>query len=114
MNRKVLALLVPALLVAGAANAAEIYNKNGNKLDLYGKVDGLRYFSDDAGSDGDQSYARIGFKGETQINDMLTGYGQWEYNIKVNTNRRRRCKLLDSSGLCRSEIRRVRLFRLWP
>ncbi|EMY6004030.1 porin, partial [Salmonella enterica subsp. enterica serovar Bredeney] len=25
MNRKVLALLVPALLVAGAANAAEIY-----------------------------------------------------------------------------------------
>ncbi len=23
-----------------------------------------------------QSYARIGFKGETQINDMLTGYGQ--------------------------------------
>ncbi|EJB2738624.1 porin OmpS1, partial [Salmonella enterica] len=57
----------------------------GNKLDLYGKVDGLRYFSDNAGDDGDQSYARIGFKGETQINDMLTGYGQWEYNIKVNT-----------------------------
>ncbi|EBA4969154.1 porin, partial [Salmonella enterica] len=25
MNRKVLALLVPALLVAGAANAAEVY-----------------------------------------------------------------------------------------
>ncbi|MEG1157347.1 MAG: porin OmpC, partial [Acinetobacter sp.] len=71
-------------LVAGAANAAEIYNKNGNKLDLYGKVDGLRYFSDDAGSDGDQSYARLGFKGETQINDMLTGYGQWEYNIQAN------------------------------
>ncbi|ASG16160.1 porin OmpS1 [Salmonella enterica] len=85
MNRKVLALLVPALLVAGAANAAEVYNKNGNKLDLYGKVDGLRYFSDDAGSDGDQSYVRFGFKGETQINDMLTGYGQWEYNVQANT-----------------------------
>lgn len=112
MNRKVLALLVPALLVAGAANAAEIYNKNGNKLDLYGKVDGLRYFSDNAGDDGDQSYARIGFKGETQINDMLTGYGQWEYNIKVNTTEGE--GKLDSSGLCRSEIRRVRLFRLWP
>ncbi|WP_213132351.1 porin [Citrobacter sp. FP75] len=84
MKRKVLALLLPALLAASAANAAEIYNKNGNKLDLYGKVDGLRYFSDDAGSDGDQSYARLGFKGETQINDMLTGYGQWEYNIQAN------------------------------
>ena len=84
MKRKVLALLLPALLAAGAANAAEIYNKNGNKLDLYGKVDGLRYFSDNPGDDGDQTYARLGFKGETQINDMLTGYGQWEYNIKAN------------------------------
>ena len=84
MKRKVLALLLPALLAAGAANAAEIYNKNGNKLDLYGKVDGLRYFSDNPGDDGDQTYARLGFKGETQINDMLTGYGQWEYNIQAN------------------------------
>ena len=85
MKRKALALLLPALLAAGAANAAEIYNKNGNKLDLYGKVDGLRYFSDNPGDDGDQTYARLGFKGETQINEMLTGYGQWEYNIKANT-----------------------------
>lgn len=84
MKRKVLALLLPALLAAGAANAAEIYNKNGNKLDVYGKVDGLRYFSNDAGSDGDQTYARLGFKGETQINDMMTGYGQWEYHIQAN------------------------------
>ncbi|QMD24702.1 porin OmpC [Citrobacter freundii] len=84
MKRKALALLLPALLAAGAANAAEIYNKDGNKLDLYGKVDGLRYFSDDAGSDGDQTYARLGFKGETQIDDMLTGYGQWEYQVMAN------------------------------
>ncbi|HBE5533533.1 TPA: porin OmpC, partial [Escherichia coli] len=70
--------------VAGAANAAEVYNKDGNKLDLYGKVAGLHYFSDDAGSDGDMSYARIGFKGETQIADQFTGYGQWEYNLQAN------------------------------
>ncbi len=38
MKRKVLAILVPALLMAGAANAAEMYNKDGNKVDLYGKV----------------------------------------------------------------------------
>ncbi len=84
MKRKVLAMLVLALLVAGAANAAEVYNKDGNKLDLYGKVAGLHYFSDDAGSDGDMSYARIGFKGETQIADQFTGYGQWEYNLQAN------------------------------
>ncbi|TBL75516.1 porin OmpC [Obesumbacterium proteus] len=84
MKRNILAVVIPALLAAGAANAAEIYNKDGNKLDLYGKVDGLHYFSDDKSADGDQSYARFGFKGETQINDQLAGYGQWEYNIKVN------------------------------
>ena len=84
MKVKVLSLLVPALLVAGAANAAEVYNKDGNKLDLYGKVDGLHYFSDDNGSDGDKTYVRFGFKGETQVNDQVTGYGQWEYNIQAN------------------------------
>ncbi|HFI5662893.1 TPA: porin, partial [Klebsiella michiganensis] len=84
MKRKVLALVIPALLAAGAAHSAEIYNKDGNKLDLYGKVDGLHYFSDDSSKDGDQSYVRLGFKGETQINDQLTGYGQWEYNVQAN------------------------------
>ena len=84
MKRKVLALVIPALLTAGAVHAAEIYNKDGNKLDLYGKVDGLHYFSDNSGADGDQSYIRIGFKGETQITDQLTGYGQWEYNVQAN------------------------------
>jgi len=84
MKLKALALIVPALLVAGAAHSAEIYNKDGNKLDLYGKVDGLHYFSDDTGKDGDQTYVRVGFKGETQITDQLTGYGQWEYNIQAN------------------------------
>ncbi|MEG6214913.1 porin OmpC [Enterobacter quasihormaechei] len=84
MQRKVLALMIPALLMAGTAHAAEIYNKDSNKLDLYGKVDGLHYFSDDASKDGDQTYMRLGFKGETQINDMMIGYAQWEYNIQAN------------------------------
>ena len=75
MKRRVLSLMIPALLVAaGSASAAEIYNKDGNKLDLFGKVDGLHYFSDNDGNDGDQSYLRFGFKGETQISDQLTGY----------------------------------------
>ena len=84
MKRNILAVVIPALLVAGAANAAEIYNKDGNKLDLYGKAVGLHYFSDNDGNDGDNTYVRFGFKGETQINDQLTGYGQWEYNIQAN------------------------------
>jgi Outer membrane protein (porin) len=84
MKRKVLALLMPALLLAGAANAAEIYNKNGNKLDFYGKVDARHTFSDNPGDDGDGTYIEGGFKGETQINQDLTGYGQWTYKAMAN------------------------------
>ncbi|RWR02005.1 membrane protein [[Pantoea] beijingensis] len=86
MKRNILAVVIPALLAASAANAAEIYNKDGNKLDLYGKAVGLHYFSDNDSNDGDTSYVRFGFKGETQINDQLTGYGQWEYNIQANNS----------------------------
>lgn len=84
MKRKVLAILVPALLMAGAANAAEMYNKNGNKVDLYGKVDARHTFSDNPGDDGDETYVQIGFKGETQITHDLIGYGQWEYKTYAN------------------------------
>ncbi|CAO96278.1 porin OmpC [Erwinia tasmaniensis] len=85
MKLRALSLMVPALLTAGSAGAAEIYNKDGNRLDLFGKVDGLHYFSNNSDSDGDQSYMRLGFKGETQISDRLTGYGQWEYQAALNT-----------------------------
>ncbi|ENP3041320.1 porin OmpC [Salmonella enterica] len=73
-----------AILVSGMANAAEVYNKDGNKLDLYGKVDGLHYFSKDKSNDGDKTYMRLGFKGETQITNQLTGFGQWDYQIQGN------------------------------
>lgn len=81
MHLAVLGLLLP---VASTTLAAEIVNKDGNKLDLYGQINGVHYFSNNAGSSGDQSYTRFGFKGETQINDDIIGYGQWEYQIGLN------------------------------
>ncbi|PWC11337.1 porin [Brenneria roseae subsp. americana] len=84
MKRNILAVVIPALLAAGAANAAEVYNKDGNKLDLTGKVNGLHYFSDNDGNNGDKTYARLGFKGETQITSELTGYGRFEYEFRGN------------------------------
>lgn len=84
MKRKVLAILVPVLLMAGAAHAAEMYNKNGNKVDLYGKIDARHTFSDHPGDDGDETYVQIGFKGETQITNDVIGYGQWEYKTYAN------------------------------
>ncbi|WP_265331592.1 hypothetical protein [Yersinia enterocolitica] len=38
MKRSVLALAVTLSIVPTLSNAAEIYNKDGNKLDLYGRV----------------------------------------------------------------------------
>jgi len=84
MKLKLVAVAVTSMLAAGVVNAAEVFNKDGNKLDLYGKVTGLHYFSDATGDDGDKTYVRLGFKGETQINDQMTGYGQWEYEFKGN------------------------------
>lgn len=90
MKKTLLAVLVPLVALSGAASAAEVYNKDGNKLDLYGKVDVRHLFSSNdnnsnAGSqDGDDSRFRIGIKGETQITDQLTGFGRFENEIKTN------------------------------
>ena len=84
MKRKILAVIVPALLVAGTANAAEIYNKDGNKLSITGKIQGSHLFSDDKKSDGDKTYARFGLKGETQVNDQVVGYGYYQTELNAS------------------------------
>ncbi len=81
--KKVLAIAIMALLSDNAA-AAMIYNANGNKLDFYGSVRGRHYFSEKSSQDGDFTYIRFGFKGQTKINESMTGYGQWEYQVQAN------------------------------
>lgn len=78
--------IASAILISGVNNAAEIYNKDGNKLDLYGKIQGEHYLSSDDSLDGDQSYMRFGFKGQTQISDTIIGFGQWEYQAQLNNS----------------------------
>lgn len=77
-------IIISAIAFSGTLSAAEIYNKDGNKLDLYGKLDARHTLSQAASKDGDQTYARLGFKGVTVITDELTGFGQWEYNFQAN------------------------------
>lgn len=93
MKRNLLAVAIPALLVAGAANAVELFNKDGNKLDVYGRVKAMNYTSvgndgDKRGADNDQSSARLGFLGETQITEDLIGYGraEWEKGVSGDTS----------------------------
>ncbi len=68
MKRKILAAVIPALLAAATANAAEIYNKDGNKLDLYGKAVGRHVWTTTGDSkNADQTYAQIGLKGKRRL-----------------------------------------------
>ncbi|MBA5235106.1 porin [Pectobacterium aroidearum] len=78
MKRNILAVVIPALLVAGTANAAEIYNKDANKLDLTGRVKAGYNFNNQSENNEDTTSARLGFKGQTQITSDLTGYGTFE------------------------------------
>lgn len=75
--------MMPALVFAGAAGAAEIYNKEGHKLDLNGTLAGTHYFKNN-NSDSDESYMRFGFRGETQVNNQLTGYAEWQYQAQLD------------------------------
>jgi outer membrane pore protein F len=85
MKRTLLAAVMPLLLGLSTAQAAEIYNKDGNKLDLVGKINVSHLFSDDSSNDGEtSSYTRLGFKGETKITDQLTGYGFWQYQYSLS------------------------------
>ncbi|WP_034914394.1 MULTISPECIES: porin [Erwinia] len=86
IKRKLLAWAIPALLGISSVNAADVYNKDGNKLDLTGKVDVSRLISSDKNKEGDDSYARFGFIGETQISERITGYGVWQYQFQLNNS----------------------------
>ncbi|MCX8573997.1 MULTISPECIES: porin [unclassified Gilliamella] len=84
MKRNLLAIAIPALLVAASANASiEVWNKDGNKVDFYGRVKAANHITDRGqAGEGDDTSARLGMSGQTQITDWLSGYGRWEYEAK--------------------------------
>ncbi|QOL15037.1 porin [Dickeya dianthicola] len=88
MKRLINVLSTSVLLFStGLVSAAEVYNKEGNKLDLYGKVRSAYYFGDKTNSfkgNGDATYARLGVRGETQLAADITGYGNYEYHFDAS------------------------------
>lgn len=84
-QRHILAISIPALLTSVAANALEVYNKDGNKLDFYGRINVQHNMADTkSGEDGDDSYVRLGLKGDTQIADNFIGFGRFEWETTTN------------------------------
>lgn len=83
MKKTLLAIAIPALFAASAANAATVYEKDGQKFDVYGRVQTNLYDKDSAGEDKSSlnGFARLGLKGSQAINDGWTGLAKGEWQV---------------------------------
>ncbi|CAL4326418.1 porin [Buchnera aphidicola] len=90
INRKSLAIVIPILLAASnGVNALEIFNKNGNKLELHGSMNPNHelshgFLSKTINSHHDNTNAILGLSGEVNISDELLSYANIEYKTYVN------------------------------
>ncbi|EPD5461226.1 porin [Klebsiella variicola] len=83
---KISALGFSLFFSSGIANAAVVYDKDGNKLDFYGKLVAKGKYSFSKGhARKDSGFGSIGFRGQTEITDKIEGYGQWEYRAYTNS-----------------------------
>ena len=83
MKKILLALAVPALLAASAANAATVYEKDGQKFEVTGRAQ-ANYFNN-AASDSNgstvQGSARLGLRGSSAINDTWSAIARVEWTV---------------------------------
>lgn len=84
MKKTALTMAISSLLLAGGVQAANVYDQNGTKLDIGGRVNGMYYGTDDNATEGDASYLRLHIAGETKVDEDLTAFGFAEYNLPVS------------------------------
>lgn len=88
-NRKSLAILIPILFATNSSvNAVEIFNKNGNKLELYGSINpnhsfSNKFLSTHISSKEDNTNAILGLSGQVKITDKLSSYAKIEYKTDL-------------------------------
>ncbi|PKQ71042.1 hypothetical protein AOX56_09300 [Aeromonas sobria] len=109
MKKTILAIAIPALF-ASAANAATVYDKDGTKFDVYGRVHAAyqgeangadlipnangnneyTYKKSDTTSKGEvYTYARTGMQGKVALNNTWSAIaqGEWELTSENSTNK---------------------------
>ena len=66
MKKTALTMAISSLLLAGGAQASTVYNQDGTKLDIGGRVQGMYYGSDNDDESGDQkmSFSLLGIPQE--------------------------------------------------
>ncbi|WP_076586225.1 porin [Vibrio ostreicida] len=82
MNKTLIALAVSAAALATATNAAELYNQDGNSIEMGGRAEARLSLKD--GKADDKSRVRLNFLGTAQINDNLYGVGFYEGEFTTN------------------------------
>jgi len=87
IKRFSLFIIISIFLATSTVNAVEVYNKNGNKLRIYGGIDqkyNIPYNSKSAikKSGQDSGTYILGLLGETKLHNKLTGYSRLEYKGK--------------------------------
>ncbi|QCI23891.1 porin [Buchnera aphidicola (Macrosiphoniella sanborni)] len=84
-NRKSLAIIIPMLLATtNSIHATEIFNKNGNQIELYGSINpnyklSHGFLSTNITSNEDSTNAILGVSGKINITDELFSYAAIEY-----------------------------------
>lgn len=85
MNLNKLTILSSILIVTGTAYSTEVYNGQGNKIDIYGQIDVRHNIAKSkSGKDGDDSRVLLGLKGDTQIIEKLLAFGHIEWEAETN------------------------------
>ena len=88
MKKSTLALVVMGIVASASVQAAEIYNKDGNKLDVYGKVKAMHYMSDNDSKDGDQRRFPECRHVPLQVRCLLWRKPEWRRRITLGIRRR--------------------------
>ncbi|MGL5585369.1 MAG: porin, partial [Plesiomonas sp.] len=78
MKKTILALAVPALLVAGVTNAATVYNNDGTSIDVKGSMRLLMEKADSKDVDIRDNSSRIGLGIKHDVGNGLTGLAYYE------------------------------------
>lgn len=84
MKKTALTMAVSSLMLAGTAQAAPLYDQDGTKLEIGGRVQGMYYGTSNDALEGDQSYLRLHVAGETRIDDETKAFAFAEYNLPTS------------------------------
>ncbi|WP_434356733.1 porin [Parasalinivibrio latis] len=84
MNKSIIALAVASVAGPASVSAAEIYSDANSAISINGRVEAVAQIRD--GEVDDQSRARIGFMGQSQLTPDLYGVGYYEAQLNSSTN----------------------------